>query len=469
MLTEQQATAPYKFIKLNADTLTPIGIYTNLTGKKKFLLESSFPHAKKGKFSFIGADPYQEFIGSENNTTILHHEHGTKEVQTSPVLSTLKERLPKLDIDLPLPFAGGAIGYIGYDAIRSYEQIGAKLQDDLEMPDVHLMLYKSVIAFDHRNESAYLIAMNPDQESETVLNERLENLKDALTTTPNTDTSPNENMTFYPEMDKEQFMENVKFAKKHIQQGDAFQIVLSQRMAATIHGDPLSFYRKLRKVNPSPYMFYIDFDAYQVLGASPESLVQTTGRHIVTNPIAGTRPRGKTEQEDVELTKDLLADEKEIAEHRMLVDLSRNDIGRVSEVDSITIPTYMKVEKYQHVMHIVSEVHGRLSKNYSSIDALIACLPAGTVSGAPKIRAMQIINDLEESKRGVYAGGIGYINVNHDVNMALAIRSLVIKEKKAYLQAGAGVVYDSDPENEYNETLHKAKSLMEVNNHDSSH
>ncbi|ASN07219.1 anthranilate synthase component I [Virgibacillus necropolis] len=464
----QTKTLPYKFIKQNADTLTPIGIYSNLKGRKKFLLESSFPHEKKGKFSFIGADPYQEIIGKSNRTTILDHEKGSNNITESPPLSVLKEILPKLEIDIPIPFVGGAIGYIGYDSIRSYEQIGEYLQDNLDMPDVHLMLYKSVIAFDHRNESAYLIAMNPDQQPENILDERIEDLKKALTSTTNTNTTNDENMVFKPEMNKRQFMENVTIAKKHIQQGDAFQIVLSQRMKASIHGDPFSFYRKLRKANPSPYMFYINFETYQVLGASPESLVQTTGRHIVTNPIAGTRPRGKTDVEDEELTKDLLGDAKEIAEHRMLVDLSRNDIGRVSEIDSITIPTYMNVEKYQHVMHIVSEVHGRLNANYSSIDALIACLPAGTVSGAPKIRAMQIINDLEESKRGVYGGGIGYINFNHDVNMALAIRSLVIKENKAYLQAGAGIVYDSIPENEYKETLHKAKSLMEVNNHDSS-
>lgn len=225
----------YKFIKQNADTLTPIGIYSNLRGTKKFLLESSFPHAKKGKFSFIGADPYQEFIGENNGTTILDHEKGTKEIQNSSVLSVVKEMLPKLEIDLPLPFFGGAIGYIGYDSIRSYEQIGKDLPDNLNMPDVHLMLYKSVIAFDHRNESAYLIAMNPDQQPEHVLDERLADLKKALIPTTNVDTFEDENMTFKPDTNKQAFMEKVKVAKKHIQQGDAFQIVLSQRMVAAIH------------------------------------------------------------------------------------------------------------------------------------------------------------------------------------------------------------------------------------------
>ncbi|WP_430788883.1 anthranilate synthase component I [Virgibacillus flavescens] len=457
---------PYKVSKQNADTLTPIGIYSSLSGSKKFLLESSFPHKKKGKFSFIGADPYQEFIGEGSSTTIIDHANSSTETIDLPALTLLKEKLPKLEIDLPIPFVGGAIGYIGYDAIRSYEYIGEELEDSLDMPDVHFMLYKNIIAFDHRSESAYLIAINTDQQPERILNERLQELKKALSHA--THTEPEDTaMTFQPEMNKQQFMEKVAIAKKHIQQGDAFQVVLSQRMKAAISGESFAFYRKLRKANPSPYMFYIDFDAYQVLGASPESLLQTTGKQIIANPIAGTRKRGRTDAEDEELMEELLTDEKEIAEHRMLVDLSRNDIGRVSEIDSITIPTFMRIEKYQHVMHIVSEVHGKLNERYSSMDALIACLPAGTVSGAPKIRAMQIINDLEESKRGVYGGGVGYINFNHDVNIALAIRSLVIKENTAYLQAGAGIVYDSIPENEYNETLHKARSLMEVSKHDS--
>lgn len=462
----QTSTIPYKIKKKNADTLTPIGIYQSLAGVKKFLLESSFEHEKKGKFSFIGMNPYKEFIGNGNTTTIQHLEQGTTEKLDGPVISLLPKYFPKMDIDLPFPFIGGAIGYIGYDTIRSYEDIGTALPDDLEMPDVHLMIYKSVIVFDHSDESVYLIAMNPDQEEEPVLGKRLAELEIALHSVQQMDTPAEENMGFLPEMDKQQFMKNVEIAKEHIRAGDTLQIVLSQRMQAAIHGDPFTFYRKLRKANPSPYMFYIDFADYLVLGASPESLIQTTGNQIVTNPIAGTRPRGKTEAEDEAHTKDLLADEKEIAEHRMLVDLSRNDLGRVCENDSITIPTYMKIEKYQHVMHMVSEVHGKLHRDFSSIDALISCLPAGTVSGAPKIRAMQIINDLEAKKRGVYGGGIGYISFTHNLNMALAIRSLVIKENTAYLQAGAGIVYDSVPENEYNETLHKARSLMEVNNYD---
>src|SRR5699024_494270 len=228
---------------------------------------------------------------------------------------------------------------------------------------------------------------------------------------------------------------------------------------AEVNGDPFSYYRKLRFANPSPYMFYVDFDDYLIIGTSPESLIQTTGKQIVTNPIAGTRHRGKTDAEDRLLMDELLADQKEIAEHQMLVNLSRKDLEQVCEIDSITIPTYMQIEKYQHVMHIVTEVHGTLKPNKSSIDALIATLPAGTVSGTPKIRAMQIINELEDYKRGIYGGGIGFISFTHDLNLALAIRSIIIKNKTAYLQTGAGIVFDSDPDAEFAETLHKARSL----------
>ncbi|MFD1361156.1 anthranilate synthase component I [Lentibacillus salinarum] len=456
---------PYKYIKLNADTLTPIGIYENLYGTKKFLLESSLQHEDKGKYSFIGANPYQELKGSHDATTILHHREETTEHRNEPVLTVLQNKMPKLDVDLPFPFFGGAIGYIGYDAIRNYENIGGDLPDEINMPETHFMLYQNAIVYDHSDESVFLIAVNLDQQSEHVLDERLALLKKALIPFPTADLTTDESIAFQPEMDKAQFMENVQTAKDHINQGEVFQVVLSQRMKAPIKSDPFAFYRKLRKANPSPYMFYIDFDDYIVLGASPESLVQIHGRDVITNPIAGTRPRGRTKAEDGALMRDLVTDKKEIAEHEMLVDLSRDDFSHICEQDSVTVPSYMKVENYQHVMHMVSEVRGKLSEHFTSLDALITCLPAGTVSGTPKVRSMQIINQLEDKRRGFYGGGVGYINFNHDLNMTLAIRSLVIKDRLAYLQAGAGIVADSDPETEYYETLNKAKALMEVTNY----
>lgn len=465
-MTEQiKQSVPFKYLKINADMLTPIGIFQRLEGTKRFLLESSLPHEKKGKFSFIGANPYEEVIGNggdvilksniENSTTEIHEE----------ALQFLDKHMPELNLDIDLPFVGGAIGYIGYDAIRQFENIGEVINDTLEMPDIHLMLYKDIFVFDHKKETVYCIVMNPFDEPEYKLDERLEQLQQTLRAQPKEITDVTQE-PFQTEMTREAFEQNVKTAKEYIHQGDVFQVVLSQRMQAKFTGDPFSFYRKLRKSNPSPYMFYVDFDEYVVLGASPESLLQTKGNQVITNPIAGTRPRGKTAEEDAQLVQELLADEKEIAEHKMLIDLGRNDLGRISEINSIEIPTLMQIEKYEHVMHIVSEVSGTLQADKSSIDALISCLPAGTVSGAPKIRAMQIINELEQKKRGVYAGGIGYIGYNRDLNMALAIRSLVVKDSTAYIQAGAGIVFDSVPETEYEETLHKARSLMEVNNID---
>lgn len=456
-------TLAYKLVKENADTLTPIGIFSNLNGQKKFLLESSYLHEKKGKFSFIGADPYQEITGTETETKIKNYEEDSEELRKRPALSILQDYLPKQEVNLPFPFIGGGIGYIGYDGIRAYEEIGDELPDDLGMPDVHLMFYKNIIIFDHSNESVYVLAMNPNQEPEHILDERLENLKIALKPAQRMETAEEADMYFAPDMAKQQFINNVNKAKSYIDKGEVLQVVLSQRMQAKIVGDPFTFYRKLRRANPSPYMFYIDFEDYLVLGASPESLLQTDGDTVITNPIAGTRPRGKSVQEDNLHIRDLLSDEKEVSEHDMLVNLSKDDLAHVCEPDSISAPVYMEIEKYQHVMHMVSEVRGTLKAHLKSIDALIACLPAGTVSGAPKRRAMQIINDLEEKKRGVYGGGIGYIGFDHDLNMALAIRSLVIKEGTAYLQSGAGIVADSVPEKEFEETLNKARSLIEAN------
>ncbi|GGJ89173.1 anthranilate synthase component I [Lentibacillus kapialis] len=462
-------TLPYKYTKHNADTLTPIGIYENLYGRKKFLLESSIQHEEKGKYSFIGADPYQELKGSQDATTIVNHQNETSVNRREPALNVFQNEFPEVDMTLPFPFFGGAVGYIGYDAIRSYENIGGALPDDIDMPDIHLMLYQNIIIYDHSDESVYLVATNLNRQPEHALDERLESLKKALIPFPTADVSAGENIEFNPEMDKQQFMRNVETAKDHITRGEIYQVVLSQRMEADMQGDPFLFYRKLRKANPSPYMFYIDFEDYVVLGASPESLIQTNGRDIMTNPIAGTRPRGSTKDEDKTLRSELLTDKKEISEHDMLVDLSCDDFARVCEADSVTIPTYMKVENYQHVMHMVSEVRGKLAESYTSIDALIACLPAGTVSGSPRTQAMRLINDLEDAERGVYGGGVGYISFNYNLNMALAIRSLIVKDNHAYLQTGAGIVNDSDPEAEYNETLHKAKSLMAIKDYDVTH
>jgi len=458
-----QTTLTYKTLEKNADTLTPVGIFKRLQGKKKFLLESSFQHETKGKYSFIGANPYEEVIGNHYQTKVVNLTTNEETIFNMSTLDYLKAYFPKIETDIPLPFTGGAIGYVAYDAIREYYDIGEELEDELQMPDYHFMLYETIIVYEHRNEKAHIITINTNQASEAELDTRLQQTKEQLNQHMSIPDPDGFDIHFTPQIDQTTFINNVNKAKQYIQNGETAQIVLSQKMKAEINGDPFSLYRELRTANPSPYMFYIDFSDYLIIGASPESLVQTTGNEVVTNPIAGTRPRGETTGEDEALRIELLQDKKEIAEHNMLVDLSKADLATICSDSSIHVPIYQDVVKYEHVMHIVSEVHGKLKKEKTSLDALIACLPAGTVSGSPKERAMQIINKIETTKRGFYAGGIGYISFNHDINLAISIRSLVIKDKQAYLQTGAGIVQDSVPEKEYHETLHKAKSLTNLN------
>ncbi|WP_026314562.1 anthranilate synthase component I [Heyndrickxia acidiproducens] len=460
----EQKNYQFKIVKLNGDILTPIMIFTRLKGAGKFLFESSLPNDSNGRFSFIGSKPAKEFIGTADTVTVIDHMSGRTEKKTGKPLEIIKEALPRIDIPLPFPFYGGAVGYIGYDTIRQYEEIGAVPEDEIGIPDLHVMVYQNVAVYDHKSQTVYLVSIHEDGQ---VIEKNLEAMEKAIfkqtKAEPFVDLGPVE---FVPSIEKAAFMQMVEKAKQHIEAGDIFQVVLSQRMKGKLDHNPFYFYRKLRKANPSPYMFYLDFGSYVVLGASPESLIKTKGTTVYTNPIAGTRPRGQSEAEDVSLEKDLLQDEKELAEHKMLVDLSRNDLGRVCVPGTVHVHKYMAVERFQTVMHIVSEVQGELKQGYSGVDALVSCIPAGTVSGAPKIRAMQIINELEKQKRGMYAGAVGYINFNGDIDFALAIRSLLIKGHTAYLQSGAGIVYDSDPAQEYQETLNKAKSILEVQAND---
>ncbi|GIO23257.1 anthranilate synthase component I [Oceanobacillus sp. J11TS1] len=453
------------------DGLIPVQVFQILPKAKKYLLESSFPHEDKGRYSFIGLHPYQEIIGRGKETMLISTSHVEPLVVHQHALHFLQEIMPKLELPIPLPFYGGAVGYIGYDTIQSFEDIGPTPLDDRGMPDIHLMLFEDTIIFDHEQGELHIIAIDRNGGTEDNRKQRIEILKQYIDQAKNTSLPVPQKYAFTPEIEQSIFEENVEIAKGYLKRGEIFQVVLSQRFSREIEEDErdfgLSFYEQLRRQNASPYMFYIDFLDYTLLGASPESLIQTKGTRVITNPIAGTRKRGQNEQEDQLLGEELLADEKERAEHRMLVDLSRNDLGRVCEIGSIEIPVYMTIERYQHVMHIVSEVAGRLRADYSGIDALISCLPAGTVSGAPKIRAMQIINELETVKRGPYGGGVGFINFEHDVLIALAIRTIIIQNQRAYFQSGAGIVYDSIPFNEYMESLNKGKSFMEVPEYDS--
>ncbi len=452
------------FIKeIKGDTLTPISILKKINGNKKFLLESSHKYNDSGRYSFIGAEPAFELISRGDRNEILKR-NGEKEVLTGNPLEVLKRLIPPMGFEeYPFPFIGGAVGFVGYDIIRQYEVIGEEFPNGMEMPDVHLMFYEEVIVFDHLQDKVLICGCPLTKESDTAVIEKRINLRIEELKQP----------TFYPaeepfdfsgfdsETTKETFIKNVEIAKEHILAGDIFQVVLSRRMKSAFNGDPLSLYRKHRANNPTPYMFYIDFDGYTVIGSSPESLIKTRAHTVFSNPIAGTKRRGKTNEEDLLIEQELKNDEKELAEHKMLVDLGRNDLGKICEFGSVRVDKYMAVEKYRHVMHLVSEVSGHLISDKTAIDALAACLPAGTVSGAPKVRAMEIINSLEKSKRGLYSGAVGYISADGNMDFALAIRTMILKEGSAYIQAGAGIVYDSNPESEYQETINKLNSFLE--------
>lgn len=453
----------YVIRELQGDMMTPISIFGSLKGKHKLLFESSAKHEESGRYSFIAVDPIGELKG--NKESFIYQVEGDKPQHLKgSVLQKLRDMMPLQNVQYPFAFFGGAVGYFGYDTAFYNEKIGEALQDDLNMPDVHVYFYDTFIVFDHLTQKVTIVAIDLFQKgrSENEMNQAISQIEGEIKQGVTFIEDESVSIAFEPTIQKETFIQMVEKAKEHIERGDIFQVVLSQRFEAEFSGNPFSLYRKLRTSNPSPYMFYLEFDDYTILGTSPESLVKVQNRIVTTNPIAGTKPRGKTKEEDKKIEQLLLHDEKEIAEHRMLVDLGRNDIGRVSKIGSVQVSKYMTIERYKYVMHIVSEVIGELNDDVHVLDVLTSCLPAGTVSGAPKIRAMQIINDLEHVKRGVYAGAIGYISVNGNMDLALAIRTMIVKENKAFVQAGAGIVYDSVAESEYEETLNKAKALLEV-------
>ena len=456
-------TKSYQMKEVQGDMMTPISIFHSLYGKKKILFESSAKHEESGRYSFIAVDPIGELTGDQNGYSLSFVNEDVERAPIS-VVEKLKEMMPIHSGPYPFPFFGGAIGYFGYETAFYNEKIGDLLKDELEMPDVHVMFYDTFIIFDHLKQIVYIAAIDFFQNgrSQDSMTDAIEKILSELQKGPTIPIQLESNLSFKPQIGEKDFIDMVEIAKEHILRGDIFQVVLSQRFTSPFDGDSFSLYRQLRTSNPSPYMFYLDFETYTILGTSPESLVKIKNGLVTTNPIAGTKPRGKTSEEDARIAYNLLNDEKEVAEHRMLVDLGRNDIGRIAEIGTVQIEKYMKVEYYKYVMHIVSEVTGRLKKDAHALDVLTTCLPAGTVSGAPKIRAMQIINHLEPMKRGVYAGAVGYISITGDMDLALAIRTMVVKDQHAHVQAGAGIVHDSIPKSEYEETLNKAKALLEV-------
>ena len=443
---------------LPADTLTPILAYMRVQGDHKVILESIPREKENARFSIVAYNPVFEVTYQDG----ILYENG-KVLEQDPFDYLHQVTVKGLTSDLP--FAGGAIGFAGYDMIGVYEEIGSIPQDTIGTPDMHFFIYESYLIFDHKKEKVYVVEDNiySGRSNDTVRQSLGQVVTDLQTQAPNEFTPQAlQALHFTNHIEKEVFMEMVAKAKKLIREGDMFQCVLSQRFSADFEGDPLDYYRNLRVTNPSNYLYFYDFGDYQIIGASPESLVSVKKGEVTTNPIAGTRPRGATEEEDQALAHELLHDVKETAEHRMLVDLGRNDIGKIVQNGTVEVTKYMEVEYFRYVMHLTSVVKGQLLPHLTALDALKATLPAGTVSGAPKIRAMRRIYELEEEKRGVYAGAIGYLSATGDMDFAIAIRTMILKNQKAYVQAGAGIVYDSVPENEFYETINKAKSMTRI-------
>lgn len=462
--------------ELFSDIATPIEVLRVLKGISNhcYMLESIEDAEKWGRYSFLGFNPLLEFTcqdgvvkikGSEDFEEFNDDEVIIKTDNPSEIIKDLvnKNKSPKLDY-LP-PFTGGFVGYFAYDYIKYAEpslNLDAENQDQFK--DIDLMLFDKVIAFDNFKQKIILISNIKTDDLENNYKKACDDLKelaDLIKNGKKAKIKPLElKSDFNPVFSREKYCDMVLKAKDYIKEGDIFQVVLSNRIEAEISGSLFDTYRVLRTTNPSPYMFYFSSNDIEIAGASPETLVKLTDRQLYTFPLAGTRPRGKTEEEDLQLEKELLADEKELAEHNMLVDLGRNDIGRISEIGSVSVDKYLSVERFSHVMHIGSTVSGTLRSDLDSLVAIDSILPAGTLSGAPKIRACEIINELEDNKRGIYGGAIGYVDLSGNIDTCISIRIAFARNDKVFIRSGAGIVADSVPDKEFDECLNKAAAVI---------
>ena len=463
------------FREIMADMETPVSAFKNIDrGGSAFLLESVEGGEKWGRYSLLGVEPKVIFKSKGEHIEII--ANGKKSKRKGDPIAVLKEILseykPVITDELPR-FYGGGVGYIWDDMVRVFLDPPDTTASDINLYDAFFVITDTVLVFDNLEHKIKIIANavieggdNPadiyKQATKKIdaLVKRLKNppsksrIKKVRVKSVNTNVVSN--------FSKKRFVDGVLKAKEYIRAGDVIQVVLSQRFETGLDVEPFDIYRTLRVINPSPYMFYLRLDGIELIGSSPEILVRVEGKNINVRPIAGTRPRGKDDVEDKKLEHELLKDPKEIAEHIMLVDLGRNDVGRVAETGSVSVNELMTIERYSHVMHIVSNVHAQLKRNKDSFDALRTCFPAGTLTGAPKVRAMEIIEEIEPCKRGAYGGSVGYFGFSGNMDMAITIRTLLVKDGKIYIQAGAGIVADSDPEKEYQETINKAKAMLKA-------
>ena len=457
-----------KKVKNDFDTLNLIDNF--LEEKNSFIFESVEKGKIKGRYTIFGKNPDKIWEFNNNNSYLIKNE---KKIKLKGKPAELIEKIIedfKFETPKKLPKICSLIsGYLSYDSIRYIERIPNRCKNDLKLPDVRLLRPRILMIHDNlKKEIFYIINIFKDEKINNYKKKYNEirselfrlSIQSSIKNLFNKTEKINKNIKVKSNTSKKKFLKMINKAKKYIRSGDIFQVVLSQRFEANLTKRPLEIYKKLRKTNPSPFMFFFNFNDFQIIGASPEILVRLRDNKITVRPIAGTRPRGKTLKEDLYYEKDLLKDKKELSEHLMLLDLGRNDAGKVSKINSVKVTESFIIERYSHVMHIVSNVIGKHNKKFSKFKSLLAGFPAGTVSGAPKIRAMEIIDELETTRRKVYAGGIGYFSANGEFDTCIALRTAVVKNNKFYVQAGAGIVADSNPNNEFKETVNKAKALI---------
>ncbi|GAB4483409.1 MAG: anthranilate synthase component I [Thermodesulfovibrionales bacterium] len=456
-----------------ADTYTPVTAFLKLGGSPAFLLESVEGGEKWARYSFLGSRPSKVIRGFGNVVEVIEGSRQVRRVTTEDPVAELKREIssyrPVPVAGLPA-FFGGIVGYMGYDMVRYFETVPEREKDGLGLPDFFFMLTDTMLVFDSLRQKITVVsnahldgrpAGEVYDDAAAKIQEIIERLRTPLPEARRAaGATPSE--SFVSNMPKEDFLSAVERSKEYVRAGDVFQVVLSQRFGHASEAAPFDVYRALRVINPSPYMYYLDIGEARIVGSSPEILVRLEGGKIVLRPIAGTRRRGANDEEDRALEAELRQDPKELAEHIMLVDLGRNDVGRVAKTGSVKVTELMAVERYSHVMHLVSNVEGDLREGADAFDVLAACFPAGTVSGAPKVRAMEIIDELEPTRRGPYAGSVGYFSYAGTMDMCITIRTLVMKDGVAYVQAGAGIVADSVPEKEYAETVNKARGIMKA-------
>ncbi len=457
-----------------ADMETPVSAFNKIDRwSYGYLLESVEGGEKIARYSFLGSNPSIIFKSRGNQVTFIDRGKTQNYSTSGNPLDELEKILRQYKfVEIPdLPrFSGGAVGYVSYDAIQYIEDIPQKNPDDLNVPEIFFMITDTILIFDHINHTIKVVSIadvgsDPSgayRRAQTKIDKITNMLVQPFKLSAVERIDSLEPLEVKSNFEKEEFEDAVSRCKEYIRAGDVIQVVISQRFEVSTATDPFNIYRALRSVNPSPYMYYLKFDDLAVVGSSPEILVRCEDGVVEVRPIAGTRRRGFDPDEDAALEKELLSDPKERAEHIMLVDLGRNDVGRVCDFGTVYVPELMVIEKYSHVMHIVSDVVGKLSKGNNAFDVFKAAFPAGTVSGAPKIRAMQIIEELENRRRGPYAGAVGYFSFSGNLDTAITIRTIIIKDKKCYIQAGAGIVADSVPEKEYLETQNKAKGMIKA-------